>query len=235
MSKITELLNQVYKPMCAIIAYEAEGKYSNTSTYYLEQHKINKDGSLGAGKPLLQRTIVNIFNAVSQSNKQLDSSLYGVVPENVLYCDTRIGNEKIVWYRKPEDRILFFSEGLGIENGKMGVPGLIYCVKGKNLSVYAFKGSKPKNMLYRAPFMNTSESGVCLGNSKVTFPEERTFENVMKYWEIMFWQSEFSHILGDNPCLGNLATITKECIASGSAFPQDMLKPSKLKLQDLLK
>ena len=158
-----------------------------------------------------------------------------MVPENVLYCDTRIGNEKIVWYRKPEDRILFFSEGLGIENGKMGVPGLIYCVKGKNLSVYAFKGSKPKKMLYCAPFMNTSESGVCLGNSKVTFPEERTFENVMKYWETMFWQSEFSHILGDNPCLGNLATITKECIASGSAFPQDMLKPSKLKLQDLLK
>ena len=176
MSKITELLNQVYKPMCAIIAYEAEGKYSNTSTYYLEQHKINKDGSLGAGKPLLQRTIVNIFNAVSQSNKQLDSSLYGVVPENVLYCDTRTGSEKIVWYRRPEDRILFFSEGLGIENGKMGVPVLIYCVKGKTLSVYAFKGSKPKKVLYCAPFMNMSESGGCLGNSNVTFPEDRTFE-----------------------------------------------------------
>ena len=235
MSKITELLNEVYKPMCAIIAYKAESSNSSSSTYYLEQHKINKDGCLGAGKPLLQNTIVKIFNAVSQTNKQLDSSLYGVVPDNVLYCDTRIGNERLVWYHRPEERMLFFSDGLGIKNGKMRVPGLIYVVKSKKLYMYAFKGNKPKKQLYLAPFMNTSETGVCLGNSKVAFPDDRTFKNVMKYWETMYWQSEFSHILGENPCLGNLATITKECIASGSAFPQDMLKPSKLKLQDLLK
>lgn len=235
MSKITDLLNQVYNPFCAIVAYKTDGRYSNDTTFYLEQHKINSDGSLGVGKPLLQKTMVKMFSTVSQSNRQLDSSLYGIVPGNVLYCDTRMGNEKLVWYRRPEERMLFFTESLEIPNGVMKVPGLIYSVSGKKLRVHAFKGNKPKKQLFLAPFMNTSDESVCLGNSKVTFPDERTFDNVIKYWETMFWQSEFSHILGDNPCLGNLATITKECITTGKAFPCDMLKPSKIKLQDLLK
>ena len=83
--------------------------------------------------------------------------------------------------------------------------------------------------------MNTTPEYVCLGNSKVAFPQERTFSNVIDYWETMFWQSEFSHILGENPCLGNLATITKECIMDGKPFPQDMLKPTSKKLTDLLR
>ena len=235
MSKITEILNQVYEPFCAIVAYRADGHYSNSTSYYLEQHKINSNGILGAGKPLKQKTMVKLFSAISQANKQLDSSLYGAVPDNVLYCDTRIGNERLVWYRKPEERMLYFTDSLDIPNGRMKVPGLVYVVRGKTLSVYAYKGSKPKKQLFFAPFMNTSEESVCLGNSKVVFPEERTFENIIGYWEKMFWQSEFSHILGANPCLGNLATITKDCILNGKAFPSDMLKPAKKKLQDLFK
>ena len=113
MSKITNLLNQVYEPFMAIIAYRTTD--SREQSFYLEQHKISKkDGSLGVGFPLRQKTITNLFDALSRTNKQLDSSLYGVVPENVLYCDTRVGNEKLVWYRKPEVRKLFFTKSLEI-------------------------------------------------------------------------------------------------------------------------
>ena len=148
---------------------------------------------------------------------------------------TRVGNEKLVWYRKPEVRKLFFTKSLEIPDGDMRVPGLVYVASGKQLRVLAFKGSKPKSVLYLAPFMNTDASHVCLGNSKVKTPDERTFTNVINYWETMFWQSEFSHILGENPCLGNLATITKDCILNGKPFPDNMLKQAKCKLQDLLR
>lgn len=234
MSKITKLLKQVYEPFCAIVAYKASSD-RGSDMYYLEQHRICSDGSLGAGKPLQQQTMVRIFNAVSATNKQLDCSMYGIMPDNVLYCDTRIGNERIVWYRRPEERQLYFSENLGITNGKMLVPGLVYSATKNKLQVLAFKGNRPRGRLYYAPFMNTTPEYVCLGNSKVAFPQERTFSNVIDYWETMFWQSEFSHILGENPCLGNLATITKECIMDGKPFPQDMLKPTSKKLTDLLR
>lgn len=233
MSKITNILNQVYEPFMALVAYRTDDK--REQSFYLEQHNIGKNGSLGVGKPLRQKAIVDIFSSIAKNNKELDSSLYGAVPDNVLYCDTRVGSERLVWYRKPEVRRLFFVKDLEIPDGEMVAPGLVYSVKGKQLQVLAFKGNKPKKALYCAPFMNTSETYVCLGNSKVKYPEERTFANVISYWETMFWQSEFSHILGDNPCLGNLATITKECINNCSAFPEEMLKPSRFKLQDLLR
>ncbi|MGM9776788.1 MAG: PRTRC system protein B [Prevotella sp.] len=235
MSKITDILKQVYEPFCAIIAYKADKGVSSEEMFYLEQHSILKDGSMGAGKPMKKETIVKLVSTLSKSNKQIDSSIYGVVPENVLYCDTRMGHEKLVWYHKPEERFLFFSEKLEIPNGKMIVPGLVYVVSDKTLSMYAFKGNKPKRQLFAAPFMNTDTDHVCLGNSKIKYPEERTFENIIAYWEDMFWKSEFSHILGTNPCLGNLSTITKECISKGTPFPQDELKPISKTLNDLLK
>lgn len=233
MSKITSLLNQVYEPFMALIAYRTNENHDES--FYLEQHRICKDGSLGVGTPLRQKTIVELFSVLSKNNQELDSSLYGVVPENVLYCDTRVGSEKLVWYHKPEARNMFFTKSLNIPDGQMKVPGLVYAVSDKTLRLFAFKGNKPKDILYKAPFMNTCETYVCLGNSKVKYPEERTFANAINYWETMFWKSEFSHILGDNPCNGNLATITKGCIASGKPFPEDMLKRANVKLSDLLR
>ena len=180
MSKITNILNQVYEPFMAMVAYRTND--SREQSFYLEQHNICKDGSLGVGKPLRQKAVVEIFSSIARNNKELDSSLYGAVPENVLYCDTRVGSERLVWYRKPEVRKLFFVKSLEIPDGEMRVPGLVYSVKGKQLQVLAFKGNKPKKVLYRAPFMNTDETYVCLGNSKVKYPEERTFANVISYW-----------------------------------------------------
>lgn len=150
-------------------------------------------------------------------------------------CAAHRCREKLVWYHKPEVRNMFFTKSLNIPDGQMKVPGLVYDVSDKTLRIFAFKGNKPKDILYKAPFMNTCETYVCLGNSKVKYPEERTFANVINYWETMFWKSEFSHILGDNPCNGNLATITKECMASGKPFPEDMLKRANVKLSDLLR
>ena len=75
---------------------------------------------------------------------------------------------------------------------------------------------------------------VCLGSAKVDKPYELTFESVMRYWEKMFWASEFAHLLGGNPVKGNLSTITKNCISTGCKFPDSELIPVKQKLKSLI-
>ena len=103
------------------------------------------------------------------------------------------------------------------------------------MRLYAFKGKRPTDKLYQPPFMNKGSNSGCLGNAKVKKPEDRTFDNIIAYWEKMYWNSEFSHILGGNPIKGNLAVLTKELIETGKPFPTDVLVPLKLKLSTLLR
>lgn len=231
MSKIIKTITDVYQPFAAIIAYKTGEEYNKD--YYLEKRDIT-NGVMGAGKPLTENMVSVLVKNVTAANPQLDKSLYGAVPENVLYCDTRMEKDKLVWYHGPEERFVYFIKSLNIPNGKMKVPGLLYVVQDNSLSLYAFKGKKPKEVLYRAPFMNTTEH-VCLGSAKVQKPTERTFSNVIAYWEKMFWQSEFSHLSGQNPINGNLALLTKRLIETGEPFPEDVLKPVSKKLKEILK
>lgn len=231
MSKIIKTITDLYQPYAAIIAYRTDEEHG--SDYYLEKRDI-KNGVMGAGQPLTEDLMASLIKNVATTNPQLDKSMFGAVPDNVLYCDTRMEKDKLVWYHGPEERNVFFIKELNIPNGRMKVPGILYVVDKGSLSIYAFKGKKPKNELYRAPFMNTTEN-VCLGSAKVTKPTERTFANVMAYWEKMFWLSEFSHLSGQNPIKGNLALLTKRLIETGEPFPTDVLKPVSKKLKEILK
>lgn len=234
MSNVIKQLSEVYQPFAAIIAYKADKEKYSEDVYYLEKRNI-RNGKMGAGKPLTQKMLVTLIHSVQTSTAQLDLGMYGAIPNNILYCDTRIDHDRLVWYHGPEERFAYFSKGLNIPNGKMKVPGLLYVVHGNTLSMYAFKGKKPTGTLYRAPFMNTT-TNVCLGNAKVKKPDERTFANVIAYWEKMFWLSEFSHLSGDNPIKGNLAVLTKQLIKTGEEFPVDVLiEINGTKLKDLLK
>lgn len=231
MSDVLKQITDIYHPYAAIIAYKTESTCDGD--YYLEKRDI-VNGVMGAGKPLTEEVLAKMVKSVASSNPQLDKSLYGVIPENVLYCDTRMDGSKLVWYHGPEERNVFFIRELNIPNGKMKVPGLLYIVHNGSLSIYAFKGKKPKGTLYRAPFMNTTDN-VCLGSAKVQKPTERTFVNVMDWWEKMFWLSEFSHLSGGNPIKGNLALLTKRLIETGEPFPTDVLIPASKTLKEILK
>lgn len=231
MSKIIKTITDVFQPYAAIIAYKTGSDHNRG--YYLERRDI-RDGVMAAGQPLTEEMVALLMKNVSASNPQLDKSMYGAVPGNVLYCDTRMEKDKLVWYHEPEERNVYFIKSLNIPCGRMKVPGLLYVVQDNSLSLYAFKGTKPEGELYRAPFMNTTEH-VCLGSAKVKKPRERTFANVIAYWEKMFWQSEFSHLSGQNPINGNLALLTKRLIETGEPFPEEVLKPVSKKLKDILK
>ena len=230
MSKIINHVEDVYKPFVAIVGYKTD---DSDTGYYLEKHVIT-NGKMEAGKPLTEEMLSELISAVAKDNVQIDKSLYGRMPENVLYCDTRMQRDTLIWYHGPERRCVFFTKELEIPNGQMMVPGLVYIVKNGTLSIYAFKGNKPNGELYRAPFMNTVEK-VCLGSAKVEKPKERTYEKFIAYWEKMFWMSEFSHLSGANPINGNLATLTKRLIETGEPFPEDVLKPIGKRINDVLK
>lgn len=234
-SSLTDILKSKLKPTDALIFYRPSiGTKEKTGAFV--EHRQIENGQMCAGSPLELGTMAKLMKTVDSYVHRNTSlvTLHGRIPEGLLYASTELDGYRLVWYRKPEKRMLYFRDGVDIPNGEMMVPGLVYATNGRRLSVYAFKGSKPKSVLYNAPFFNVSND-VCLGNAKVRKPTEQTYENWLLYWETMFWKSEFTHILGANPIKGNLAIITKECIKTGRLFPQKALVRSKTTLQSLLR
>lgn len=217
-----------HEPKMAVIVY-----LGNNNSVYLEQRDITL-GKMGAGRPLSKKCLTEIINAIAEDSEDLTIGYHGAIPKNLLYADTTTGRTRLVWYNPPRKRRLYFVKSLGIPNGEIAMPGIIYVMNNDRLSVYSFKGRVPKGDLYNGPFFNVSEHSVCLGNAKTKKPRKMTYVEAMEYWETLFWKSEFSH-LGVNPIKGNLAVITKKCITEKLPFPVDVLIPSKTKLLDLLK
>lgn len=230
MGNLKNILNEKLEATDALVFYKSS--LSNGGAYV--EYRPIKNGQMGAGAPLVVKVLGKIIKAVDKFAKDTTSmvTLHGIIPDNLLYASVSLDNYRLVWYRKPEKRMMYFTEDLGIPNGEIEVPGLVYSTDGCKLRVFAFKGNKPKKVLYHAPFFNVSEY-VCLGNARMQKPREQTYENWMQYWEDMFWKSEFAHILGDNPIKGNLSLVTKECISGNKPFPVHLLKKSKYTLQRL--
>ncbi|MEG1544001.1 MAG: PRTRC system protein B [Tannerellaceae bacterium] len=226
MNDVTKDILMELSPEMALLVYRHEQKY------YLERRDII-NGKMAAGIPLTEECLTNIFDSISSDESDM---LHGSIPDNMLYADGRCGREKYVWYNKPERRNLLFSKEAGISDGQMWIPGLVYVASATTLSVFAFKGNKPKSKLFKAPFFNIYDSGkVCLGSAQVDKPSELTYERIVQYWEKMFWASEFVHILGNNPVKNNLATLLKKGIETDCRFPEDELLPVKTNLKELLR
>lgn len=236
----TDLLTDNYTPLLAVMVYD-----NGNSKYYLESHSVSEKGQILEGKPLKQETldgIVDVFFDERKSRQQIE----GIVPDNLLFFKTvNGGGYKMVWYRPAEVRLLHFKESLHIKSGTAWVPSVLYIAERKNLSVYALiSDSRPKEAakLYKAPFHNVYEDGlVCLGNASVKSPSEKTFATEMKYWEDLFWLSEFSHLNngGQNPTVTNVNTLWKRLIASKETIKwsklNELMLMKNLTLKSLLK
>lgn len=227
MNKLTQQLTAQLIPEMAIIVY---GDKEHDS-FFLERRNIT-DGKMGAGVPLTEECIRNIAELTVQSSRK---ELHGAIPPNMLYADGRKGYEKYVWFAKPQKKMHYFNKRLNIPNGELSTPSLLYVVSGNTLSLYAFIGDYPDGKLYRAPYFNVSDTHVCLGSSHLPEIQEMTYQNIIQYWEKMFWQSEFVHILGTNPIKSNLAILSKRLMETGEPFPQDELLPISLTLKNIIK
>lgn len=221
------------KPMAALIAYTCEDEYRHNE-YYLECRKIDNRSLMGAGKPVSQKFIRTLADGFYG---EASSTPHGMLPARMLYSDTRKGNEKYVWYSPPEKKVMYFKTGLNIKNGEYCIPVLIWLVKNDALCLFAYMSKRvtPVTRLYAAPFFNVSptDGHVCLGNAKLNVPENPSYQNLITYWEDLFFLSEFSHILGSNPTVNNLVLVIKKSI---NEFDYDELVPiKKLKLKDIIR
>lgn len=230
---VNDIVRQQLIPRMALVVYQNE----DTNNIYIESHRINEKGRMLAGCPLTLRCITELVESFSIEQSNIP---HGKIPGNILYSDTRKGHERYLWYNPPQERMMFFSKNLNINDGKYHLPGIIYDTNGENLDVYAFKEELPQadSLLYKAPLYNVTGQKLCLGNAKTGFPDNLTFDSYMMYWEKKCWLSEFSHLGGSvNPTKSNLVTVTKNSVKS---FNTDELLPFEkngkpLTLKDLLK
>lgn len=235
MNSITEQLEAEYSPVMAVIVYE-----HGRSNYYLESHEI-VNGQMMAGKPFSEDTLSDVIEFFS--NKQsLTERLKGEIPETLLYCEWNNIDKTLVWYNKPTKRVMHFTSNLHIPSGEAYQPGLIYHVHNNEMSVYAIKSKSkpnPKDKLYTPPYHNCNINGlVCTGNARVKMPAKLTYQNMMTYYETIFWASEFSHLVDSNSNMkGNVNSYWKNAIKTGCDFNNDVLKPidKDFNLSQLLK
>lgn len=234
-NELTRKLRTLLHPRAALIAYsDGEGNHSCDDGYFIELREIDGKGMMGEGRPVT----VEFMNALVKGYSERHSATpYGRIPQNLLYCDSRKGSERYVWYNPPHKRMMFFSPALKIENAEYYLPGVIYVAGGSSLDIYAYKDKKPteNTELYAAPFFNVTGARVCLGNPRIEMPKDLTYEKLLQYWEKKFWLTEFSHLGGNgNPTKSNLVLVTKA--AKDRPFNLDELKPlNNMKLKDILK
>jgi PRTRC genetic system protein B len=232
-NELTNILAQRQVPQMALIVY----KNNQTNAVYMESHQINKRGEMLAGKPLTRKCITELVESFSAEQAGVP---HGKIPPNMLWCNTRKGGERYLWYNPPRKRMMFFAKSLNIKSGEYHLPGIIYDTGGEMLNLYAFRGEKPEadTRLYKAPFFNVTGKNVCLGNADITSPDNPTFEEYLLYWEKKFWLTEFSHLGGSkNPTKSNLVAVTKKMTLSfdySELIPFEKNKKS-LTVNDLLK
>ena len=131
-----------------------------------------RDGKMGAAVPVSHEFMNTL---VENYSVEMNGMPYGQIPPGLLWCDTRRGHEKYVWYNPPGRRRMYFTKGLNIENGECNLPGIIYVVERGGLNVFAFKGEGPgmDDRLCKAPYfnVNATSGSVCLGNASLQIPE----------------------------------------------------------------
>lgn len=237
MNARTEALTTNYKPRLAVIVFSGG---DTSRDYYLESHEINDQGQLLEGKPLMQETLDDIVDEFFDERKN-SSAISGIIPISLLQYDVLPGGHyNMTWYRPAEKRHMFFAEKLHIPSGPAWVPALLYHVEKKTLSVFALATDQrpyPDSKQWQAPFHNVYADGtVCLGSAKVEKPSKRTYESLMKYWEDLFWLSEFTHLAGnENPTKSNLNTIWNKLIGTETRWSEmDELVQIKATLKDIL-
>lgn len=232
MNELTRNITSVLTPRAALIAYSHTGY--GKEIYHLELREIDERGEMGEARPVTYDFLNELTHGYAAEHNGVP---YGVIPPNMLYADGRYGHMRYIWYDPPRKRMMYFGKSLGIENGEYNMPGIIYEASGTTLNVYAYKGNEPpagKTELYAAPFFNVTRERVCLGSARAEKSADLSYDGLIKYWERIFWMSEFSHLGGaGNPTKSNLVLVTKA--SQKTPFDDDELKPLNVKLKNLLK
>jgi len=230
---MNDLIKEDFIPSVAIVVYSQDGGQN-----YLESRKIvNKNNcyQMLEGVPLTKKLLGGMLEEIDPQ-KLHKINCEGFLPKNLLHYSNKNVEANMIWYIKSSNRNLTFSKGLGIKDGVMHLPTLVFKLKGNGLSMYAAKTNNvtEKTKLYRAPFHNIFDNGgVCMGNSRVI--KSTNVKKLMKGWEDGFFMSKFSHLQsGGSPIKGNLNTFINEQIKGKKLFDRSVLLDINKTVEDLL-
>jgi PRTRC genetic system protein B len=226
---MNDLSKESMVPSQAIIVFQGN------NDYYLETREILKDGVLGAGVPLERETLSRIMQEI-ETTELSRKKCTGFLPNNLLLFREESHNIELIWYVKASKRQLSFKKSLGIDDGLVNLPTLVFHLKNGGLNVYATKINIPttETKLYRAPLHNINLKGdVCMGSSKVKSSDE-VLEIILNN-EDGFFMSMFTELHGGSPIKGNLNTFLQKQIKGNLPFDNNVLTPSKVgKVKDLV-
>lgn len=188
---------------------------------YVEHHEI-KNGEVLAGKPAPRKTIEQLAIAAEKDTPST-ATIRNIVPESLLFHDSRPGKHIVAWYEPAKVRILQFAPKQGYKaNYKIPLPPLFFSGNGNELSVWAMKvtGRPTLNtLLFHAPLCNVYDDGkICMGN--IESPGEDDVADLVAAWSFKFWNGLFTAHGTDNKKL-------YAKISGSKVFPPKELKACK--------
>lgn len=98
MNELTRNIQKMMVPKAAIIAYRYDDRMRNDSRYFLELRAIGKNGRMGAGTPVTYDFMNTLLESYTEEMSGIPA---GRVPENMLACNPRKGQEEYIWYNPP--------------------------------------------------------------------------------------------------------------------------------------
>ncbi|UUW11632.1 PRTRC system protein B [Flavobacterium plurextorum] len=235
---ITEDFGTLYHPKSALVFYESKGLDKEV---YVEHFDMDRNGTPINAHPLTEREAGALAKALMTENQKQTAFLKsgGILPTNILHSNPSRDKGAVIWYTKSQKRPLYFIEGLGIPSGQGFVPPMMWQASKNSLRVFALLSNRrptEKTLLYYAPFFNIYEDGrVCMGSVSIEIKESDCVEEFTKAWEDYFFNSYFSHLMGENsPVKGNCVSLWKDLVTSDRTFPTPLLKSSNKTLKNLL-
>ena len=225
MSTIDVNIHGDYDPKMVIVVYQMN------RDFYLESHRILKNGTLGAGKPLTSGQIKQIAdNFTSKKIKNLKKKverLQGYLTPDMLYFNQNEAEFHLAWTKKKCEEHLYFDKELNIKDGYAEVPNLFF-IWNSTLKVFAVK-ERPATLdtrLYEAPFSNISSTGsVCLGSARKD-KNPATFITAMRSFEGAFFNSRFTNEHTDRKVASvSVFELWKDNIKNDKKFNNDNLVP----------
>lgn len=240
MNDLTQNFGTLYFPIKAFVLYKKQSQsYSNASTPYVESYDMDSMGQPINAHPLTVKESESLAKMLSVKKKKEGSFLtpQGFLPKNVLYLNSG-KNPSVIWHTAPQFTELLFDKGLNIPCAKAAIPALIWKADRHNLQVFAIKDKTPQadTPLFQAPFFNLSQNGrVCMGNVQVKIPKDCALETFLNLWQNYFFNSYFTHLLGDFPPVkGNIVQLWQGLVTTGKKFPNKCLLANRYTLKNLL-
>lgn len=235
---LNEQLLDSYQPMMAIVAYKSAQSYAKDK-YYLESHLIGDKGQLLEGRPLNSKTIAGIVEAFKEQS-EIETKISGAIPSCLLhFTPGTAGNFNLVWYRPAQQVVMYFTDNFKLKSGKAWVPPTLFVATASHLHVYALPSGRrpgPTTKVLPAPFPNVNAEGrVCLGSAKAKVPVQKTFANLIEYWETMFWGSKFSAVHNQNALTTDMVKVWRKQLAKPALpFPVNLIVKTKRTFQDII-